>query len=236
MRARCPGRAIRIAAVTAVSSSMLLAFSCSGKQRLGRYDFRDQTLAVVSIAPAYPGLVTGTEVDFGAGSVGEVLRAGSEIAREVEAQRLRSRMIQAAGNVGVEARMAERTLQGAARHLRARPVADARGADFELEIRIREYGLVATSWTSNAYFRIDADMILLDGATGRRIWRTRVNQRDPVTPMVAGGERTISNVITAAALSMMTTEQVERTLQSLADHSADRMVAQLARSLDAVRR
>jgi hypothetical protein len=165
-----------------------------------------------------------------------LMRVGSELAREASAYHVRPKLDAAARNVDVSGRMAGRTLDGASRHLRTAPAASPRGADYELEIRVRRYGIVARSWNANAYFTIDADLILLDGATGRRIWRTRVRQSDPVGPRIlAGTDRTVSNTVTAIMLTMMSQSEIERALELLADYAADVMVDRLVRGLDRAR-
>lgn len=217
---------------------ILLLFAgtaCSSKQRLHQYEFRGRTLGLVSFGPAHPEVFGGLSLRGDADNpLDALVRIGSEAAREVQVQRARPRLAEAAARVDVRTRMSERTLQHAARHLRASPVADATTADYELEIRVRRYGIVAASWTSPAYFLVDADMTLLDGATGRRIWRTRLQERDPVQPF-AVGHRNVTNVVTAIALANMSTEEIERALELLADYAADRMVARLAHGLDAAR-
>jgi hypothetical protein len=227
---RCIAAAAMVAAVSATG--------CSSKQRLGQYDFRGRTLAVVTIGPSHPEMLGGLSFRVDADNPLETLiRAGSEVAREAQAQRARPKLAEAARRVDVRTRIGERTLEHTARHLRAEPVPGGRAVDYELEIRIRRYGIVAASWTSPAHFLVDAEMMLLDGATGRRIWKTTLRQRDPVQPFAfAQGDRNVTNVVTAIALASMSTEEMERSLELLAEYASDRMVTRLTRGLDAARR
>src|SRR5690554_4820268 len=159
MSRACPHRLARSASLIALAALTLPA--CSNKQRLGEYDFRNRTLAVVTIAPPHPEVFSGASlgrVDPD-DAVGLLLRAGSEAVREVSAYRVREKLERAAREVDVSGRMSARVLENGARHLRARPVADP-GADYELEVRVRRYGIVAASWTEDAYFAIDAAVIL----------------------------------------------------------------------------
>jgi hypothetical protein len=225
-------------ALAIVAGITLIVSGCGSKHRLAEYDFRGRTLAVVTIAPPYPELLSGTSLETRSDNPLETFfRVGSEIAREVSARQLRTRLDSAATAVDVSGRMGERALHNAARHLRASPVMGSGGGDHELEIRVRHYGIVATSWTAGAYFSIDADVFLLDGRTGRRIWNTHVRRRDPVGSSTIGvDDRSVSNVVTAVTLSNMSTDEIKRALESLADYAADRVVEQLAKSLDDVRR
>lgn len=227
----------RILAVVVSAGAVLTASGCSSKQRLGEYDFRGRTLTVVSIAPPHPEVLSGASWRIDPENpVATLIRIGSEIAREVEADRIRARLDSAAATVDVSGRMADRTLQNAARHLRATPVTGTQSVDYELEIRVRRYGIVASSWTSGAYFLIDADLLLLDGKTGRRIWQTDVRGQDPVRFAGSGiDDRSVTNVVTAIALARMSAGEIQRALESLADFAADQMVDHLAESLDEVR-
>jgi hypothetical protein len=218
-------------------AALVLASGCSSKQRLGQYDFRGRTLGIVTSGPAHPEVLGGLSIRLDADNPAETLvRVSSEIVREAQAQRVRPRLEAAAASVDVSGRMGERTVQQAARHLRATP-ATGTAVDYELEVRIRRYGIVAASWSAPAYFLIDAEMMLLDGATGRRIWKSRVRQREAVQPFaLSGGDRRVTNVVTAIALANMSTSELERSLELLADYAADRLAGQLVRGLDAARR
>ena len=211
--------------------------ACSSKQRLHEYDFRNRTLAVTTIAPAHPDVFSSLRVDIDESRPLEtIVRTGANVAREAAALKIQARLDSAARRATVSERLGARVLQGAARHLRTTPVADARSADYELEIVVNSYGLVASSWSSQAYFVINADIRLLDGATGRRIWKTDVRATDPVRPVVLGREgRTIGGIVTAAALANLSAREIQRALEGLSDFAGDFLVRQLAESLDDAR-
>ncbi|HEX7049966.1 MAG TPA: hypothetical protein VF188_07100 [Longimicrobiales bacterium] len=234
---RALSRRARIAALAPVAGAALLASACGPKHHLAEYDFRGRTLSVVTIAPPYPEVLTGASLHVDPDNpIQSLFRVGAEIAREVQADRLRARLDSAAAAVDVSGRMAERAHQNAARHLRARPVTDAPAPDYELELRVRKYGIVASSWTSGAYFSIDSEVLLLDGKTGRIIWSTDVHATEPVrASVVSADDRSVNDVVTAIALARMSTIEIERALASLADFAADRMVAELTEALDDVR-
>lgn len=235
MRVPIRTSASRVALAGALASTVLLA--CSSKQRLGEYDYRNRSLAVVSIAPAHPEVLGGAALRLDTDRpLDALLRVGSEIAREVQKHQIRPRLDSAAVAVDVDARLSTQLLDHAARHLRATPVPDAATADYELEVRIRRYGIVASAWSAPAYFLIDADMMLLDGNSGRRIWRGRVRQRDAVRPYAATGSRTVSNTVSAIALASMSVDDISRQLENLADYAANSMSVYFARSLDQARR
>ena len=76
---------------------------------------------------------------------------------------------------------------------------------------------------------INARLLLLDGATGRRIWESQINVRDPVRGSVIGAGPAANDIITAAVLSSLTVEEIVETLEGLAEFSADRLSARLQR-------
>jgi hypothetical protein len=237
MFARSKSRARATGALLLLAGAAIATSGCSNKQRLPQYDFRDRTLAVVAIAPARPEIF-GTAPSRGrsADSAEALLTLGSAIAVEVSARQARPRIDQAATNVNVRDRMSTRVLDGASRHLRAVPVASPTGADFEIEIRIERYGITATSWNTAAQFVLDAELMLLDGASGRRIWKDRVQATSPVRPLLASGDPAVDGAVTAIAIANMSTEEIQRHLEILADFSADRMLQELVRALDQTRR
>jgi hypothetical protein len=229
-----PARTLRLGVVLL---ALVVFTACSSRQRLHEYDYRNRTLAVTTIAPAHPDVFSGLRIDFDRSRVLEsIVRTSSNVAREAAALRMQARLDSAAARVDVSGRLGTRVLQGASRHLRTTPVRDARRADYELEILVRSYGLVASSWHSQAYFTIDCEVRLLDGATGRRIWKQDVHATDIVRPAVFGRTgRNISGAVTAIALANMSAAEIERALAGLSDFAGDFLVRELAESLDDAR-
>lgn len=224
-------------ALAGLAGVTLAAWGCSSNQRLAQYDFRNRTMGVATIAPPYPEVLSEMHVAMDAQHpVLSLLKAGAEVAREVSVRDFETRLDSAAQKVNVSDRMGERVLRNGARQLRAVPVADSLNPDYELEIRVRHYGITASSWTSAAYFMIDADLRLLDGSTGRRIWKAHVRATEPVRSTSVNVDprydRSVGNVITAVALSRMSSDEIERALETLADFAADRLVDKLADTLD----
>jgi len=225
--------------VIAIALVALLAFTaCAGTQRLGQYDFRGGTLAIITFAPEHPAvLTTGTSALDPDDWLGSLIRTGSEVVREIEIQRFRARLDSAAVAVDVTDRLSARALDQTSRHLRAVPVSHVTNSDFELEVRIRRFGIAAGSWNAGTHFFVEADLLLVDGTSGRRIWRSSVTARDPVVARGrAGRGGPVGDVVTAIQLAGMSQEEIERELEALADFAADRLTLALARDLDRTRR
>ncbi len=221
----------------AVVVGVAVLMGCSNKQRLGQYDFRNRTLAVATVTPAHPDVFSGLYLDIDRERpIETILRVGSGVARQVAVEGARARVDSAASRIDIGERMGERVLAGASRHLRTTPTGDNRRADYELEIRVERYGIVASSWSSQAYFQIDADLWLLDGATGRRIWKEDVHATDRVSPVVVGPDaRTVSGVVTAWTIANMSAAEIQQVLEGLSDFAADFLIDELAHSLDDAR-
>ncbi|HEX2168215.1 MAG TPA: hypothetical protein VHG09_13355 [Longimicrobiales bacterium] len=215
---------------------VLVASGCGARHHLGRYDFAGRTVAIVHVTPTSGDLRMGTFTPDTDNPVGAVLAAGSRLAVEVEARRIRARLDSAAERVSVGARMADRTAERATMYLGSRRVPAPSSADYVLDLRVRSYGVSARDWQSAAQLYLEADVVLLDAATGVEIWTTRVNGWDAITPRVAGTGDVPSDIIKAAGLLTVSVDDLERTLQRVVDISADAVTDELREKLRDVRR
>jgi len=219
---------------------VLIAFAaagCRGTGRLADYDFRDRTIAVAYDTAPYPDVLTGPWFpDVSENPLITALKLGSRVAREVEANRIRARLDSAVNGVDVVGRMADRTLERSARILRMRPVDAEADAEFVVEVVLRKYGIDAKDWNAAAHFFIDAEVYLLDGDDGTRIWKAHVHERDAIMPAIFGPGTVVRDVVTAATLASLSVEEIENALERLADYSADRITSRLRDAVDEVRR
>ena len=138
--------------------------------------------------------------------------------------------------VDVAGLMGDRVLARSARLLRARPLDSSSDADFELEIRVRDYGIRADAWDAQADFFIRAEVLLLENATGSLVWKAGVEARDPINPNSWREGGALGNLITAQALASLSVEEMESALENLAVYSADRVIMELEEGLDRARR
>jgi hypothetical protein len=223
-----------------MSAVPFLAFSvvgCASTGRLGEFDFRGAGLAVVTVAPPHPQVFADDFYDpEGRGWLETLFRIGSEVARDSQADRAREKLAEASGQVDVVGLMGDRILERASRLLRARPMDSAMDADFELEVRVKEYGIRSDSWDSQVDFFIKAEVLFLESESGSRIWKRDVEATDPVNPNDWAVEGSWANLITAGALARLSVEEIRVAFEGLAVYSADRVVDELQEALDRVHR
>ena len=134
--------------LSVVCAAVMLLSGCGNKHYLAEYEFSEKTLALVYIEPPAPELLHGwLHVDADDNPIQAVVRAGAGVAKEVEARRAKTRLDSAAMMVDVSTRLAERTLERAARYLGTTPVDRSAGPDYILvEHHERSFGLDALSY------------------------------------------------------------------------------------------
>lgn len=225
----------------AVATSFLVS-GCASTGRLAEYDFTDRTLALVVDSPPVPEIfdsspppivgIDDQEEDLDRQD--RLARIGSGILRDVITNDARERLVAASEDVDVAALLGDRMLERAARTLRARPV-ESVPADFELEVRINRYGITSRDANAQAFFVVQGELLLLDGADGSRIWKTGLDQWEPINRGDVGLSGTESNVVTASVFATLTREQMATALRGIAQHAADHASEKLRAGLDRAR-
>lgn len=215
-----------------VFAATVLLASCGSGHRLGDADFSGGTLAVDAWTPGSPVVLTSGVDRDSDGSLAEVLlETGSEVARELEARRANERLREAASRFDLAERLSERLSTRAQRSLGTRAAATPSEADFVMELDVRRYGVRADDRSASVF--LEADAFLLD-ARGVELWRRSVHAWDRLTPHVDGGIG--SGAVTAATLSRVTVDDLERALERAADAAANRIDRDLRDDLRDVRR
>ena len=218
------------AALSLVLFALPLVTGCGPSHRLSEYDFSDRSVAVIAAIPPGPRVASGpwgeAFVDL-RDPIGSAIRVGTAAKKHGEARRAQLRLDSASAKVDVAAILARRALAGSAPTLALRPVDDPTTSDFVLDIRVYNYGLVADSYEGATYFAVEADVVLLDGATRATIWKDKLSEREVLTNTLFGLPPAAGNVVTARALARLSVEEMERGLVRLAEFAADRVTRTL---------
>ncbi len=212
---------------------LALALSaCGPGHRLGDADFSGGTLTVDTWTPGSPVVLTSGVDHDSEGTLAEVLlETGSDVARELEARRANERLREASARFDLADRLSERLSTRAQRSLGTRPAPSPAEADFVMELDVHRYGIRANDRSASVF--LEADVFLLD-SRGVELWRRSVNAWDRLTPHVDGGIG--SGAVTAATLSRVTVDELERALGRAADAAANRIDRDLRDDLRDVRR
>jgi hypothetical protein len=207
---------------------------CHGVNRLAEYDLDDQTLAVYTSLPSHPDVFTNDLLFYHhKNPLRTLLRIGSILIKENEAEQARVRIDSAQQFVDVAQRMAVQVLDRTAMYLNVVPIESTEQADLLLDIRVMTYGIEACSWQARAHFKIDSEVALIDLGSGGLIWKVRVHEEEPITPFMLGLHHHIaSNLITAEALSRLSVGDMVGALEQLADYAADRITRKLQHDVD----
>jgi hypothetical protein len=216
--------------LTLAGAALAVLAGCGSSNRLSRYDFTGARVAVVAAIPPRPAVFTDLPADAWVNPhdpVGTLIRAGTAAAKHREAREAQARMDSALALVDVPEAIAARALLQSARYLGYQPSNVPGTADYLLDLRVADYGLVADSWEATVHFTVDAEMILVDRHTRRPIWKERIREYEPVSRATLGLGTTFGNVFTAAALSRLSVEEMTAALEHLAAYAADRLTLAL---------
>lgn len=209
--------------------ALVLLGGCGPSHRLAEYDFAGRSVAVMAAIPPSPRVLSGPwgeAVVDPRDPIGSAMRVGTAAHKWEEARRAQARLDSAAQRVDVAEIVARRALAGSAEILGYGPVNDPRAADFVLDIRLYDYGLVADSYEGATFFAMEADVVLRDRA-GQTVWKRKMREREVLVGSIFGLPAAAGNVVTARALARLSTEEMVRGLERLAVFAADRVTERL---------
>ena len=220
--------AARLIGLTAV---VVILSGCGGKHYLANYQFSGRTIGLVYIDPPSPDLLNGWHnLEVSDNALQNVMRAGAGVAKEVSARRARARLDSAVVKVDVANTLASRTLERASRYLGTRPVTNAEGADYVLEVHMRSFGIDARN-NDAAYLYTRAEAVLIDRRSGREIWSEEVRGTDRLTPGVQETANVPSAIFTAATLHTVTVSQFAEALNQLVTYTSNLITNELRENL-----
>lgn len=228
----------RVPALPLLALALLLS-ACGASNRLHEVSLDDARVAIVAAIPPHPRVQAGHPGEAAVSlrdPLGSVARVSTAAAKHQQVRRAQARLDSAVAQVDVADRIARRVLAQSADVLRIAPTGRPDQADFILDLRIADYALVADSFEGAVYFVVEGELLLLEAGTGRELWDGRVRERERLTSSLFGLPPSAGNVITARALSSLSSEEMAAGLTRLADYAAgqvaDRLRRDYARSRD----
>ena len=208
---------------------MTLLLACSSN-KLAQYELKESNIAAQTFMPPRANVFTDLNLHIDSKDpIGSIIRVGTTVAREVEAGKARARLDSAMALVDVPAIIEEGVLLQAAEMLDFRPINEVKAADFVFNVDMKRYGIDAGGWDVGTYFVVDSRVELIDNVEHRRIWKGRVEAREPLSPRIFGLTYSIENVLDAVALSELSVEEMATGLEYLANFSADLIAEKLYR-------
>lgn len=210
--------------------------SCATVNRLDHHRVENATMSADLRVPPEPRMnIYSTVVFDSRNPVGTALSIGSNIALAAEASRVESRMREALLSVDVPSIVLEESYTAVTGALDAQKVFRKFGADYLLDLEIREYGIRADSPMAAVamYMRLTAR--LYHNRSGELVWRRNVSVENRATPFMFGIGSVFGNVVTAGALANLSTEQIADGFESLAIESSRSLARKLERDLYSVR-
>jgi hypothetical protein len=198
-----------------------VVISCATTNRLGDYDFNGAPLASDLRNPPQPTIDVHYRVIVDAHDpVGTVLSVGTSYGKAQEAAKAEERMRDALASVDVPGIVLERASAACAAALGARQVESRSDADFLLDLEILNYGLHAGSRGGAVSLRINVTARLHSLRDGELVWRRDLRLDRQMNPALFGGSSIVGNVVSAAVLANLTTEQMAAGFRTLAEDTA----------------
>ena len=205
---------------------------CGASNRLGEVALPGRRVAVAAAIPPAPRVQAGSPLEAGVNPfdpVGTAVRRETSEAKRRQAVRAQARLDSVVARVDVADRIARRTLARTARALDFTPAARPADADYVLDLRVADYGLVADSFEGDTFFVLLGEALFLDARTGAELWRTDLEERQVVDRTVFRLPAIAGNVVTGRALAALSAPEMAAGLQRLADLAAERISDRLVR-------
>ncbi len=204
-------------------AGLLVLLTACASHKLVEYDLREADIAARTFMPPRANVFTDLYNMYinPHDLIGSALSVGTSIARESQASKARARLDSAMAMVNVPAIIEEEMLFRSAELLNFRPVNEIKMADFIFNVRMEKYGIDARGWEVGTYFIIESEIELIDNQQQRRIWKRKVEAREPLSPRLFGISSSVENIMDAMALSELTVEEMATGMENLALFAAD---------------
>ena len=129
--------------------ALVLFAGCGPSNRLREIDLTDRRVAVTAAIPPHPRVQAGSPAEAAFDPydpIGTVVRVGTAAEKRRQIRRAQARLDSAVAEVDVAERIARQVLAQSAARLGFAPAARPTTADFVIDLRIRDYALVADAF------------------------------------------------------------------------------------------
>ena len=201
---------------------MTLLAACS-TNRLADYQFDKTTAAAIMAAPPRAQVFSDTFLEGGTSSIHALVRAGTAIAKGLQAHEAQKQLDAAMEQVDIPEEIRAGALDRCGAYLNFTPVDEPGGADFTFFMKINRYGIDAESWDARVSFRIEIKVRLVDNQEKRKIWERTLREEMPVSRSFFFIDGTIGDILTASTLADLSEDQMVQGLTALARYAADRI-------------
>ena len=200
---------------------VLFAAGCSSS-RLNKQDFEGRRIAAMAAFPAKPTIHNQFLAAWGVSPHSPAGRAafGPAATEEDQVNRLYGLLDAATRRVDLAERVAREAIVAGADRLGATIANNPKEADYVLDFRVYHYGLVMLSYSSEANFYIDAELLVRNQATNEVVWKRRMDRLG-----------TYKTRLTGAEMAHLTEAGMARELEKFAAFAADRMTSTLTKTV-----
>jgi ABC-type uncharacterized transport system auxiliary subunit len=211
---------LRAGCIAFLAAAALAA--CTTVNKFDSYRVEGSTVAVSMMKPPQPSMDVNYNVTIDAHNpVLTAISVGTNIAKANEAAKVAPMMRDALSNVDVPGIVLKEAYTACLAALDAYGEENKFAADYLLSLDIEEYGIHAHSYSGEVTLSIDLTARLFHNASGELVWRRDFSMRKAASPVMFGfGNEVVGTIISAAALSNLSQEDLEDGFERLAEDAA----------------
>jgi hypothetical protein len=199
----------------------LVLVSCQTVNKFNDFNVQNTTMAFDLKTPPAATFKINYKVTLDSHNpVGSALSIGTSIVKANEAANAEDRMRQALGSVNVPEILLQEAEGACTAALDVQVDPEIQSADFQLALDIHEYGLEADSPWQGVRLNLRVTASLYHNQSRELVWRRVFSVHQSASPQMFGVPSPVGDIMTAAALSELSTEDLSRGFNALAVDTA----------------
>jgi hypothetical protein len=204
--------------------------SCTTVNNLFEYNTTNSDIVLQYTIPPAPGVDANYNVNIDPQNpIMTIVSVGSNLVKASEVKKAEVRLYEALETADIPKTVIAKTFVYCTHALNAQIVDDINYADFSFHIDITNYGINAESYSGSVSLNISLDVRMYHEPSREIVWRRVLSVSEPVGLDFPGVDNNVSNVVTIAVLSTLSTEELARGFELLS-HKAASKVAQVLQS------